>query len=431
MAIALGSNLNLEAQLPNFERDLFDSIAAMKTFQEDFLPGVFIAGNKEDGKYYIYNSSNVLTEKYGRWRPFNNTQVEEINSEISDGSIVQYIGETNSEYIKGSFYLVNSSKASIEYETVLVEGSRLSIDVKNSSKALDALNGKETGDYEVVCILDKGTEPEKFAFNGEEINTLETFGFSTSGRKILAGDKVILHYTAGACTAKPIGGSSGAGTAETTIYSNDNYPDYTNVELALDALFNKVYYVKPTCSLSAAPSGGTFEMGTTISAPITFTWNTNKDITSQTLTDCILENASIRTATYDTNITSDKTFTLSVSDGENSATSSVSYKFLNNIFWGSASIAETYDSVFISALSNKKLTNVIKGTYSFNIASGEYGFWAVPSNMTISSIWIGGFEVTVDDLGTVSYTNAQGYTRDYKLYKTGKASLGAISAEIK
>ena len=172
-------------------------------------------------------------------------------------------------------------------------------------------------------------------------------------------------------------------------------------------------------------------MGTTITSPITFTWTTNKAITSQTLTGCTLVDASVRTAIYNTNITADKTFTLSVSDGENSASSSVSYKFLNNVFWGSASTAETYDSAFISALSNKKLTNAVKGIYSFNIASGEYGFWAVPSNMTISSVWIGGFEVTVDDLGTVSYTNAQGYTRDYKLYKTGKASLGAISAEIK
>ena len=227
------------------------------------------------------------------------------------------------------------------------------------------------------------------------------------------------------------GGTGGSGTAEDTTYTNENFPQYDNVDLALDALFNKVYYVKPTCSLSATPSGGTFEIGTAISAPITFTWTTNKDITSQTLTGCTLANASVRTATYNTNVTSDKTFTLSVSDGENSASSSVSYKFLNNIFWGSASIAETYDSAFIRALSNKKLASVIKGTYSFNIASGEYGFWAVPSNMTISSVWIGGFEVTVDDLGTVSYTNAQGYTRDYKLYKTGKASLGAISAEIK
>ena len=228
------------------------------------------------------------------------------------------------------------------------------------------------------------------------------------------------------------GGSAGkSGTAEDTTYTNENFPQYDNVDLALDALFNKVYYVKPTCSLSATPSGGTFEMGTAISAPITFTWTTNKDITSQTLTGCTLANASVRTAIYNTNVTSDKTFTLSVSDGENSTSSSVSYKFLNNIFWGSAAAAETYDSAFISALSNKRLASAVKGTYSFNIASGEYGFWAVPSNMTISSVWIGGFEVTVDDLGTVSYTNAQGYTRDYRIYKTGKSGLGAISAEIK
>ena len=225
--------------------------------------------------------------------------------------------------------------------------------------------------------------------------------------------------------------SGGASTADNVEYTNADYPSYTNVDLALDALFSKVYYVKPTCSLSASKAGGTFEMGTIITSPITFTWTTNKAITSQTLTGCTLADASVRTAIYNTNITADKTFTLSVSDGENSASSSVSYKFLNNIFWGSASTAETYDSAFISALSNKKLASVVKGTYSFNIVSGEYGFWAVPSNMTISSVWIGGFEVTVDDLGTVSYTNAQGYTRDYKLYKTGKASLGAISAEIK
>ena len=225
--------------------------------------------------------------------------------------------------------------------------------------------------------------------------------------------------------------SGGASTADNVEYTNADYPSYTNVDLALDALFSKVYYVKPTCSLSASKAGGTFEMGTTITAPITFTWTTNKAITSQTLTGCTLADASVRTAIYNTNVTADKTFTLSVSDGENSASSSVSYKFLNNVFWGSASTVETYDSTFISALSNKKLTNAVKGTYSFNIASGEYGFWAVPSNMTISSVWIGGFEVTVDDLGTVSYTNAQGYTRDYRIYKTGKASLGAISAEIK
>lgn len=230
-----------------------------------------------------------------------------------------------------------------------------------------------------------------------------------------------------------VSGSSsetGVSTADSITYDNPNFVQYDTVDTALNALFAKVYYVKPTCSLSADKKGGTFEMGTVISAPITFTWTTNKDITSQTLTGCTLADANVRTATYNTNVTSNKTFTLSVSDGENFASSSVSYKFLNNVFWGSASTG-IYNSAFINALSNKKLASAVKGTYSFNIASGEYGFWAVPSNMTISSVWIGGFEVTVDDLGTVSYTNAQGYTRDYKLYKTGKSGLGSISAEIK
>lgn len=226
------------------------------------------------------------------------------------------------------------------------------------------------------------------------------------------------------------GSETGVSTADSITYDNPNFVQYDTVDTALDALFAKVYYVKPTCSLSADKKGGTFEMGTVISAPITFTWTTNKDITSQTLTGCTLADASVRTATYNTNVTSDKSFTLSVSDGENFASSSVSYKFLNNVFWGSASTG-IYNSAFINALSNKKLASAIKGTYSFNIASGEYGFWAVPSNMTISSVWIGGFEVTVDDLGIVSYTNAQGYTRDYRIYKTGKSGLGAISAEIK
>ena len=230
-----------------------------------------------------------------------------------------------------------------------------------------------------------------------------------------------------------VSGSSsetGVSTADSITYDNPNFVQYDTVDTALDALFAKVYYVKPTCSLSADKRGGTFEMGTVISAPITFTWTTNKDITSQTLTGCTLADASVRTAIYNTNVMANKTFTLSVSDGENSASSSVSYKFLNNVFWGSASTG-IYNSAFINALSNKKLASAIKGTYSFNIASGEYGFWAVPSNMTISSVWIGGFEVTVDDLGIVSYTNAQGYTRDYRIYKTGKSGLGTISAEIK
>ena len=266
-----------------------------------------------------------------------------------------------------------------------------------------------------------------------ELDTKVTDGLATKLDAIQSVDeagKILVVADDGSITFTDPAASSGD-TAENIAYANADYSQYSNVDLALDALFAKVYYVKPTCSLSASPAGGTFEMGYTVTAPITFTWTTNKDITTQTLTNCTLADETVRTATYDTDITSDKTFTLSVSDGENSATSSVSYKFMNNVFWGSAAATGTYDSTFINALSNKKLTTSVKGTYSFNIAAGEYGFWAVPSNMSIPSVWIGGFEVSLEDCGTVSYENSKGYTRDYRIYKTGQSGLGSISAEIK
>jgi hypothetical protein len=249
-----------------------------------------------------------------------------------------------------------------------------------------------------------------------------TFEVENAGKFLVVADDGSVTF------AEPSAASGDS--AENIAYTNTDYSQYSNVDLALDALFAKVYYTKPTCSLSASKAGGNFEMGTIITAPIVFTWTTNKPITSQTLTGFTLENTEVRTATYETDISANKTFTLSVSDGENNASSSVSYNFMNNVFWGSAPIG-TYDSTFINGLSNKKLTNSVKGTYSFNIAAGEYGYWAVPSNMSIPSVWIGGFEVSLEDCGVVSYTNSKDYTREYRIYKTGQSGLGAISAEVK
>ena len=226
--------------------------------------------------------------------------------------------------------------------------------------------------------------------------------------------------------------SDGASTADNVEYTNADYPSYTNVDLALDALFAKVYYVKPTCSLSASKSGGTFEIGTTITAPITFTWTTNKAITSQTLTGCTLTDASGRTAIYNTNVTSDKTFTLSVSDGENSASSSVSYKFLNKVYYGSASEPDSYDSAFILGLSNNKFATSIKGSYPITVESGQFGYIACPKSFNApSECYIGGFLTTLENAGEISFTNASGGVATYTILRTGKSGLGSLTMEFK
>ena len=221
------------------------------------------------------------------------------------------------------------------------------------------------------------------------------------------------------------------GDAVDVGYENESFPDYTNVDLALDALFAKVYYVKPTCTLSASPTGSTFEMGTVISAPITFTWTTNKDVTTQTLTDCALDDNTVRTATYETDITTDKTFTLSISDGENSATSSVSYKFLDKIHFGNSVEPAIYDSAFILGLANGKLASSNKATYSFNCGDGEYAYFATPTSMKVTSAWVNGFQADLEEVAILDHTNASGYTSSYAITRFRNASLGSFSAEVK
>lgn len=273
-------------------------------------------------------------------------------------------------------------------------------------------------------LVDSNTEVEETTVNG--VATVGEYVKFTAGTPEVASTGIYKYIDDKAGS----GTGSGDSTADAVEYINDTVGS-NNVEEALNKLIEDYYYVAPkVTSFTASPTGGTFEMGATITAPITFNWTTNKDITTQTLTDCTLADEIVRTATYNTNITADKTFTLTINDDKNSATASISYKFLNKVFWGSAPTG-TYDSTFIAGLSNSKLASAVKGTYSMTVATGEYGFFAVPSTMTIPSVWIGGFEVTLDDLGVVSYTNVQGYTRDYRIYKTGQSGLGAITAEVK
>lgn len=68
MAIPIGSNFDLKSQLPIDERMIFDSLSDMKSFDEKFLPSMFICQVKETGKVYTYNVSNPFDGVTGRWR---------------------------------------------------------------------------------------------------------------------------------------------------------------------------------------------------------------------------------------------------------------------------------------------------------------------------------------------------------------------------
>ena len=190
-----------------------------------------------------------------------------------------------------------------------------------------------------------------------------------------------------------VGGEGGASTADAVEYINDAVGS-TNVEEALNKLISDYYYVKPSInSFTASPSGGIFEVGTTITAPITFNWSYNKDITTQTLTDCTLADETTRTATYDSDITANKTFTLTANDGKNNVSKSISYTFVSPYYVGVSS-TDTLTETDIKALTKKVET---KGSKTINYTTSQsYMVFAYPSSYgAISSIIDqNGFNVT-------------------------------------
>ena len=220
--------------------------------------------------------------------------------------------------------------------------------------------------------------------------------------------------------------------ASNVSYTNISYPTLDNVKKALDNLISKVYYVEPKIeTFTMTPNTTEYEIGSTVNE-LVFNWSYNKDVVSQTLTDCTLADETIRTVTYSTAITTNKTFTLNASDGEKSVSSSKSISFKHKIYWGSSSTTEDFTSAFILNLNGKKFATNYKGSYNMNIGSGEYGYLCYPSSFgNISSWWIGGFEVTTTDCGTLAFTNASGNTTTFRITRTTKSGLGSIVAEVK
>lgn len=297
---------------------------------------------------------------------------------------------------------------------------------ESADKPLSANQGKVLDEK----ITELKTDVETNYAKKDEITT----SLDTKLDKSFTGDDVANKFLStddtGNVVLKEVS-SIGGGTAETTTYVNTNYPSYTNVDLALDALFNKVYYVKPSItSFSMTPSTTTYEIGSKVDS-LVFNWTTNKDIQTQTLTGCTLADETVRTATYATTVSSNKTFTLSVNDGENSASASKTISFLNKIHWGNCVEPVTYDSAFILGLTNGKLTSSNKGDFSFNAGSREYCYFATPTGMKITSAWVNGFQADLQEVITVSHTNASGNTSNYTISRFPNSGLGDFVATVK
>lgn len=70
MALLIGDNFNYQANKPNFERDSFTTLAAMKAYPETSIDDGHVSYCAETDKHYKFLSTNTVDATTGKWREF-------------------------------------------------------------------------------------------------------------------------------------------------------------------------------------------------------------------------------------------------------------------------------------------------------------------------------------------------------------------------
>ena len=521
MAVSMLDNFNIRKSTPNVERDMFQTIADMKEYNENYLPQVFIATCVEDGCIYIFNKGNLVDDTTGKWRKFeggsadlinyynksevntlladkvdketgkglstndydddekgqvlqNKTDIATLNGDATvtgsvDSKVAQGVQDAKS-YTDEQLALFNVDEAikcdamptydsTTNKITYVKGGVSTTIDAdaiwfyyENSDKLMQSilLDGEWTtivsaGSVNFNDYVSK-TNDVVSDYTGEEVVTskipdlaamkdLQTIVETKINGKVAItqgstnANKAMVTDENGDVTLVPL--STLGGDAENVSYTNTDFPTYTDVDKALDAIFAKLYYVDPSItSFTSTPSTLTYENGAVITGGVVFNWTYNKDMTTQTLTDCTLADETVRTATYANDISANKTFTLNCGDGEKTASKSISFQFMNKVYWGVSADQDSYSDAWILGLSGSKLATNAKGSYNFTAGTGQYCYFALPTSMSIS-VKVNGFDTDLDTVvASKSFQNASGYTTTYKIVRLHQPSLGTLTAVV-
>lgn len=190
--------------------------------------------------------------------------------------------------------------------------------------------------------------------------------------------------------------------------------DIAQIKTRLDALeYNDI----AINSFTAVPS--LCEMGSTNT--IALAWNINKTPTSQTINGTTVAG----TSTTFEGVTSNTTYTLSVSDGQTSASKSASVSFANQIYWGADSNLDDVTSL------TKTLSNTKIRTINVTAGTGEYIIYALPTRLGQVTFYVEGFEGGFEPPVEKALTNESGYRENYYVYRSTNPNLGATTVEVK
>lgn len=123
-------------------------------------------------------------------------------------------------------------------------------------------------------------------------------------------------------------------------------------------------------------------------------------------------------------------FTLNATDGEDPTTSTLTYYFFNEVYWGTSVKDSGYIASDVTGLAGSQLNNTQVMSFSVNATAGQYIVYSYPSRMGVSYQWVNGFQGGFNAPETVSITNINGYTEDYYVYSSEHSGLGATVVSV-
>lgn len=164
---------------------------------------------------------------------------------------------------------------------------------------------------------------------------------------------------------------------------------------------------------------------------VTVSWTlTGSAITSQTLTDAGSLNIADRSHIFtDLSYTTDKYYTLSVTDGVTPTSASTWIYFYISKFYGTTTdAAPTESDIEAGTGASWEYQNAAyRALASVNVTgAGKYIFYAYPSSWGDINLYVNGF-LSSWNRTTVSITNAYGDTRNYYCFTSPTTIIGTIS----
>ena len=184
MAIKIGANLAYNGKLPNFERDSFETKAAMKAFDENSIDEGHLSYCKEDGKVYQYKSANTVDATTGRWRIFktdivvdaalngtsknpiqNKAVFDALKAKADAAALGAYQPKYKADYIAKADF--NYSELALDVHVVDLNGYTMKTNKNTTVDSIEFYNG--------TIRLDTGNQTDGCEFHHVNIDALSKY----------------------------------------------------------------------------------------------------------------------------------------------------------------------------------------------------------------------------------------------------------------